>query len=425
MGPYIMPNAGLRLEHFVIYGSLLYVLIFQRQSLRRVIEDKQISSVIVLCLMIAFWILFVSLQNVGWTTPYDMLAGLENFTQPAALLMVLSVSSERVTPAKRIDLLRIGSEAMIAMLSLNSLLSMLSVFIDTWPFVQSFVVTAATEIQGQTTWEQAADMGRLTGIFNQPAEAGMSYSIGLVAWVLLATMQRNGIGIYRWLALLLLLFGGILTVSKTFLFGGIPIAFAYLLWTIIVRSDRNIHVSTIVGGLAMTMLGSALVLEFADSWVGVDLALRFFDFGSYADDGVLSVLTGERFGREESGVGMLFSTTWLESPILGFGVPMRNMGALDNGYIEFFYYGGIVALVMYILILWLILARAIEGIKYNPTFGRFLLAIWTLIIGGNIGAPVLTLNRASIFLWITVVLSIGILSRHTAVCKERITTNVA
>jgi len=97
---------------------------------------------------------------------------------------------------------------------------------------------------------------------------------------------------------------------------------------------------------------------------------------------------------------------------MGFGVPMSYLRALDNAYIEYFFYGGIVGLVFYIAILAVILWVAFRGLKTNPKLGRLLMALWILIIGAGIGAPVLTINRSSIFLWVILVITFGVLSKR-------------
>ncbi|MFA4915058.1 MAG: hypothetical protein WC560_00120 [Syntrophales bacterium] len=371
--------------------------------------DKNIFLLLALSLAVAFWILVVSLQNLSWATPYGVCAGLENFTQPVALIIVISAVVERLDREARLNLLRVAGIAMIVMLCINSLLAILTIFYDTLPFTQYFVVAGYFSVADNTMIslsQLAATMNRFLGVFNQPAESGLAYSIGSLVWVYLATTSKR-ISSIAWVSLPLLIIGGSLSVSKTFTLGGFPLSMLYWVWSEL--SLLRIRKSVLVGGMIWG-LGTAVVISLlAESWAGLDYFLRFFRRGSYYD-GAISLFTGGRFGGAESGVGNLFAKTWNESPIMGFGV--SNAQGLDNGYIEFFFYGGIVGLAFHIAILAVILRVAFRGLRTDPERGRLMMALWILIIGASIGAPVFTLNRSSIFLWIILVIVFGVLSKR-------------
>ena len=112
----------------------------------------------------------------------------------------------------------------------------------------------------------------------------------------------------------------------------------------------------------------------------------------------MHLLTGSRFGSYEPSVVLpLFLKIWNDSPITGFGVLVSGPYVFDNAYVEFFLYGGVVGLFLCLGILLVIFWTALQGLRTDSQLGRLLMTFWILIIGASIGAPVLTLNRSSIF----------------------------
>ena len=404
LGPYVVPSAGLRLEHFVIYSSFLYVMIFKMRTK----IDNNIFLLGALCLAHVFWIAAVSLRNISWASPYRMFAALENFTQPVALIIIIYATVTRLTRTARLNLLRVAGNTVIAVLCINSLIAILTIFYDTWPFLQYFVVAGDTGLATGAVMQISVAGGRFLGVFNQPAEAGLAYSIGLLVWVYIATTSKR-ISLIGWISLILLIIGGFLSVSKSFILGGFPLSMLYWFWTAL--SQPRIRKSTLKGGIIWGLVAVAVISFLMKSWTGLDFLLSLFDPGNRKAQGAIYLFTGTRFGGDESGVSLLFAKTWSESPIMGFGVPLPDLGALDNAYLEFFIYGGIVGLVFYIAILTVILWVAFRGLRTDPNLGRLLMFLWILIIGAGIGAPVLTINRASIFLWVILVIAFGVLSK--------------
>lgn len=399
-GPYVIPQAGVRVEHFVIYGSFLYVLIFRMN----VKWDKNIFLLMALWLAVLFWILAVSLRNLSWAPAYSLGAALDNFIQPIALITVICAAVARLDRAGRLNLLRVAGIAVIAMLCLNSFISILSVFYNTEPFLQYFVVLNEA---GCNVMQSAVSMGRFSGIFNQPFENGVAYSIGLLAWVYLATTSRR-ISSIGWIALILLIIGGFLSVSKVFILGGFPLSMLYWFW--IALSQGRIRKSTLLGGIIWGLAGVAGINLLTESWFGLEHLLRLFNLDSINADPIL-LFTGGRFGAEAPSVTPMFAEIWSESPVIGFGVPLQGPAVFDNECLEFFTYGGIVGIAFYIAILAVIFRFALHGLRTDPEPGRLLMALWILIVGAGLGAPVLTINRASILLWVILVIILGVLPK--------------
>jgi hypothetical protein len=222
----------------------------------------------------------------------------------------------------------------------------------------------------------------------------------------LANTERK-INYLGWFAIIFLLLGGALSVSKLFIIVGFPLALFYYGWI-------NIGIvwfrkSSIAGFTIMIAIFMSVVTFFVDDWTGLKMFLRLFDFTSVSDKGFLDTYTAGRLNSDDSSVMNLFAYTWSKSPVFGFGVPVEEI--LDNGYLEFFYLGGTVALAFYIFMLVVILFVALTRRRNHFKCGKFVFVIWILTIVTGIGAPVFTLNRASIFFWILINLAILIVSR--------------
>ncbi len=408
-GPYIFPQAGLRLEHFFIYGVFGYVLISLAVSHNSYKFNRTVFTLLFLSVLILFWIMVISVFRGGFGNLYGALAGLENFLQPIALILITSWYFSKLT---LIDLLSVFHRACVllnVLLCLNSLIALASVFFDTQTFLNYFVVAGDSGgADFSTVSQRAATMGRFSGIFNQPIESGLSYSIGVLCWVYLANIERK-VSYSGWIAIVLLLIGGGLSVSKVFIVVGFPLALIYYGW-LNFGKVLKFRKSTLAGFFIIGACLVSVVMIFIDNWTGWSFFIRLFDFTTISDKGFLATYTAGRLDSDESGVINRFAETWSESPIYGFGLPVE--GILDNGYLEFFYLGGIVALTFYILMLFVLLFIALIRKKNNSKCGKFLFILWILTIIAGIGAPVFTLNRTSIFFWVLIILAILILSRR-------------
>jgi hypothetical protein len=408
-GPYIFPQAGLRVEHFFIYGVFGYVIIRLATSHGSYKFNRTLFSLLCLSALTLLWITAISLYRGGFGNLYGALAGLENFLQPIALILITSWYFSKLTHTDLLSVFHTACVSLTVLLCFNSLIAISSIFFDTQSFLNYFVVTGNSGgVEMSTVSKLAATMGRFSGIFNQPIESGLAYSIGILCWVYLANIEKK-ISYSGWIAIILLLIGGAISVSKVFIALGFPLALLYYVWLnigIVMRFRK----STITGFLIMGISFISLVTIFVDNWLGWSFLMRLFDFTMISDKGFLTTFTAGRLDSEDSWVMNLFAETWSEAPICGFGVPVEVI--LDNGYLEFFYLGGIVALTFYILMLFVLVFVALTRKKNDSKCGKFLLLLWILTIFSGIGAPVFTLNRTSIFYWVLVILAILILSRR-------------
>lgn len=402
-GPYVFPNQGLRLEHIVIYGAFSYWIIFKID----INWNKNIFILMVLCLAVLVWMLVVSLQNIEQSTLYRLVAAFENFTQPIALIASINMAIINLSRLEKIELIRYSSIIILSLLSLNAFLALSSAFFDTWPFIKYFVIADDGDFEAASVSQLAQTLGRFSGIFNQPVESGLAYSTGMLICVYLIPSHRS-ISITAWASLLCLIIGGCLSVSKTFIFGGLPLSLLY--WYQLHAKRLKYSFLNITGLLFSASLLVAFLFFFKDVWQGYGFFSSVINIEN-ADNNLIGFFTGSRFGGGESAVGQVFAAVWSESPIVGFGVGLPDKRAIDNAMIEYFLYGGIVGLILYFLILIVIFLAAYNTTIYDKKHGLLLMNLFLLILGAGIGAPVLTLNRSSILLWVLILIIFGLMSK--------------
>lgn len=240
-------------------------------------------------------------------------------------------------------------------------------------------------------WLAAQDVGRFTGIFNQPIEAGIFYSVALIAGV-----HAWRFGSWNKFAILLgmvaVTYGGVLSLSKNFIVLGLACALGYGYMIRVIPRAVAIALSIpiiITVPLAIEGMNANYFQSLADL---------------YYDQGLFSALSAGRFGEESGTVSMLFSSL-LSS---GDWVTGRGLGSfqpLDNGFLEYFYQGGILSLIGYLATL---LTLTILGWHYRETRDGKLLIVLTIYIWlASMGGPVLTANRANISILLLVSASLS------------------
>lgn len=231
-----------------------------------------------------------------------------------------------------------------------------------------------------SVWSQAREVGRFSGIFNQPLEAGVFYSVALLALVY-CWKQRMLPRLIVVALLALVLLGGGLSLSKNFIVVGIVVAVGFALWVRVIPVWLVIAIAIPVG-----IIVPPLFIKYNPEYIDSLLAL-------YYTGGIFSALTAGRFGQEDSQVAILFKSLfevgdWPLGRGLGSHLP------LDNGFLEFFYQGGIVALLGFVAAL---LALLVYGWRNRAlTVGRLLVALTVFNAGASLGGPAFTANRANI-----------------------------
>jgi hypothetical protein len=238
----------------------------------------------------------------------------------------------------------------------------------------------------------AAGNGRFTGIFDQPAEAGIAYGLALFFLIWLA--RRCAIRSTRLVtvAAILLVTGGILTLSKVFLLGGAPLA-----------------ALTAMRGHARTRVALTAACAAAGLWLaGLDGLLPTWQLGEAA---LLRLLhpgisfaaeyTAGRYGTAGGGMPVV-SDVLRASPWAGFG-----SGGLDVPYdslwIQTLILSGLLGVLLVASVMVMLVFRLLQ------LRGRLEKAEWhlagaavALAFEASLGIPSLTANRASTLLWLII-----------------------
>lgn len=393
-GPYIAQGPGLRSEHAVLYplGALCVLLMLAgRRTLLSVPPIPLVTGVLTANLL---WISLVTVITPQYTSFALVAAQIENMLQPIVVLVVVGTYARASTLEQGRDVLLQACRWLIALLIANTLLSVLSMFVD----VSAFVAPFLREEEGfGSVWMAAANLGRFTGIFNQPMESGLTYSIGLLAWGYVSRIRARR-SLAQYVMLFLLILGGTIGTSKVFLIGGFPL---FLLYMFSLRgAGRTILNARLWLVAAAGIAGLAVVLA---NWRGRTYFEILMSSSSRWD--LLTLISGGRFGGQDTHVKDLFVRVTRESPLFGFGFGAEH--TFDSTYAEFFLSGGAVSILL-LLGLFAVLAWAgWKAASAGLEEGRLLVAVVVLLAGAGIGAPTVTINRFSTVLWLLVVLILG------------------
>lgn len=350
------------------------------------------------------WILIVLFASVATldTAPLplswqagSLLAGLDNYLLPIAIMVVIGVFVRRERAAAA---LYIAARVIAWASAFNAVLALLQSQGQASNMLELFWTGDA---DSGSVARLAEEMGRYSGVFNQPAEAGLVYSLGIILAVWSLAEQRGRL----FLCAGLILVGGILTVSKVFLFVGVPIS----IW-IVVRhyriSDKLAIISALLGSASF-----AVLLGLSDYWLGYSYFTRLFELpGTDA----LSFYTAGRW-NEGSSLRNVLSTVLENSPTIGYGFAGLNV-PYDSTWTEVLVISGVFGLLCTIAIFALFFHQALT--TQQEQHRVLTLALATCVLGASFGITALTANRASTLVWLLI--SLLLLARADEVKCSRL-----
>ena len=384
-GPYLSRGMGIRTEQLLIYASalLLFPALLLRARITRTTFLVFYAWVGIIMASVAGGLLAV--RPVPTNNP---LSGLDNLVLPIASVLVVhgwrAVSGRR----RKQSLLYVAEKWIVICLCLNALVALYSVVADinSWG---NFFWTAGVDPTASVA-AKAATMGRHTGLFNQPLESGIAYSVGLFVFM----HMKRGNRLQGWqsaILLLLVLSGGLLSVSKVFLLLGLPLAiFGHL-----TRSSARLKPRGIL--LTASVLVGLMVLAAYVPWEGRDRLEQTIRYQT--EEGALSFYSSGRLGPDGSS-RVVVETVLKGSALFGFGLSGLDV-AYDNAWIEMMVLGGIVAVGFYTLVLGILVFKLFRGRRLMSSNDWWLTAsLVVLVILGGIGGPTLTTNRSGVLVWI-------------------------
>lgn len=385
-GPYTSLTSGVRYEHVVVYGAVVAMLPFTFLRLR---VSAPFAGVIWL------WTLIPVVSLIGLavppvnTTEYPsgrLLAELDNFCRPLAVMVLCLIL---LTGATRLALLRTVAAVVVAAMSVNAVLSLISVWVDlTWllHWFWTNEVSAADAVMSP-----AETMGRFSGIFVMPAQAGAAYGIALLAAIWLFRKRM------AWLVVIvsLIAFGGVLSVSKNFLFVGIPVFVINSLRLSGMRRPRRFLSLALGLAAAAELVGGGLL----PTWGGRE-GLRYYTEPS---GDLLRYYTAGRMG-EGSDFDRVMGMVTSESPVYGFGANGLKV-AVDGSWVQVIIMAGLLGLALLIGVIVIMVCACWSHRDHTPD-SQFAQGLIVLAIGTSFGIPVFTTARVASFLWLLICLSV-------------------
>jgi len=392
-GPYLV--GSIRTEQLFIYlvAAALLPFTFARFNPRGGLKFfiPWLLYIIVACLGVLFPTGVIAKWAAG-----NLLAGFDNIAAPLAVMLVVWSA----VPARDgRQLLTLVAKIVAIAMAANGLIAIVATRIDIAPLLRPFWSTSSSV---GTTAELAAQLGRYSGIFNQPAEAGTLYGIaGLLAVYVWKSRPRLLI-----ILISLIVIGGLITVSKIFILGGLPLILIY--WLAAVKGDRKVLL--VFSGLVATV--AVVQSGILGEWTGFNYLARLIN--PDVDGGALAFYTAGRLS-EGSGIDQVITEALRINALSGVGAAGWAI-AYDSLITEAVVVGGVIGLVLQICVLLAFFFLARKAIPTDLRIFAFLFAI--LVVGASLGFNPLTANRVSTITWLIVSLLV-LSSRSTDEERDR------
>ena len=390
-GPYVA--SGIRTEQIAVYTLAVTSLV--GLAIR---PPVRILGAILACWVVyALWACVSALSPGANFAPYprgELLAGVDNLALPIAVIVVVHALVPREIAQK---VLRVVAMLIVGLLGVNVLAAF-------WTLTTGYAWTSWWSSGETSTGARALTQSRVSGLVNQPAEAGFLYGIAILcALYLWSNRPKVGYPI-----ILFLVAGGVLTVSKIFLLAALPLA----VWHVVVvqgrRTARQFGLVLALGGIWVALQAGVF-----SAWSGVDQLQRALM--PSAGRSLVQQASGNRFG-EASTVRPLIEGVWASAPLAGFGAGGLSV-AYDNAWVEAFVVGGVVG--AFLLTLTLVL-MCVGWWRAPISAERTLLGALVILIGAAcLGLPALTANRASTTVWVLLSLLFISLDRGVTRNSER------
>lgn len=386
-GPYI--TGSVRSEQLAVYAlAPLLVFTFVR------LKAWSIS-------LLSAWIFSLVVVTLGHLlrspgmTPWESGSALSGYDSLLLPLVVMVLIWTLVPVVGAVSVLRTAGILIALLTALNAIVAVASSMVPNLvTYLHPFWSAEAGD--AGSVGELAMTMGRFSGVFNQPAEAGLVYSIAAVLTVWVFSKQR------RWMypLLALITIGGMLSVSKVFLLVGLPVAIALLLFTQKIAGWIGIFLA---GGLLTIVLGTA---SFFQQWTGLDYLTRLLEIPENQ-----SIFQFYSAGRWTEGSAVLEVADFVlgASPLFGMGIAGLAV-PYDSLWTEAIVLGGVLMVVAMVVVFGALIWAFRKIPDKNLRLTSY--AFWAVLVGASFGIPSLTTNRAATIVWIVAALLVAI-STHT------------
>jgi len=375
-GPYLF--GGVRVEQVIIY--LIAALTIPALGGLRPAGGLRFLIPWALYIVVASMTVLFPNQIAPPRDPGNLLAGYDNIIPPLLLMLIIWTAVPEVSARA---VLKTFSKLLAVLMAANGVLAIVATRVDISGLLRPFWSAASIET---TTAQLSEAMGRYGGIFNQPAEAGVAYSLAGIC-AIYAWEHRTGL-----LALVLvpITIGGLICVSKVFVLGGLPVIVIY--WMIAQRGGRRVATLFALALVALGVLQSGLL----DQWTGFNYLARLISPDS--DGGALALYTAGRLS-DDSHYNTVIGDALSYSPVVGVGAGGWATN-YDGAIVESLVVGGVIGLIFYAMIVGGIFTLARRGLD-TPT-RVFAVLLGVVVAGACFGLSPLTANRVSTIIWVLI-----------------------
>jgi hypothetical protein len=376
IGPYI--GYGLRLEHVFIYGTILFLPLISNSPI-----NKKLFLLLIPLLFSFSITFFFDLFTDSNARRGNLFSSIDNLIEPVLLIFISSLCLTRnfqETQFKKL-LNLIKNISLLA-----AFISILTIFFDLKWMLKYYISDIDSDLG---LWNQVYSLGRYIGLFTQPIEAGIFFSMALFVLVYMYKVRYIGKSSF-YLSSIIILVGGMISLSKNFYL--IAIVCAILLYGQLSYWKPSRYITLI-------LISSLFIFIFIFS---IDLTYTNYMnslIEIYQRDGLTAALTAGRFGGDNmTKVEIMFNEFWHKGFFTGFGISSSSV--LDNGFLEYAYQGGIFSLIGYIF--FIINGFVISYINRKDLTSKFLNIIFVYVLIASVGGPVITSNRSNIIVLILI-----------------------
>ena len=354
---------SIRLDHIVIYGSLVIISFIAILSKIRFLK---LSKVLLYLYIFLFLIIFFSsLFNQKWTEFSFVLATFENYFQTIAIIIIFSV-------------LLSGQDVNL----------------------KSTIADYSNEPSSQSVKARSMTLGRFLGVFNQPIASGSAYLTGFICWLYLS-IEFKGLIFKKIVSLTLILIGGAASISKVIILGLPLITFIFLLGCLFINRLPKFPIFTFI----VYFLLSPLIIfgTYLANWRGFDFFTRFFKYENYqgltkTDNVIIATIEG----RFEANSGTMLEFIKMIDTNLFFGFGVTEMRVFDSGFFEIILGTGLIGMFIYLSIIFYLLIMSIKSILKRDINGVLFFCLIITIIATSFGGQPFQLNRSSFIVIITI-----------------------
>ncbi len=383
--PYLWPDVPLPVGSLFVYLIFVWLFVKNRCILFKIDGKLQVFFFMFFGLIV--FGLLSTMLNVNYNAELliiKKLSQLETSLRPLFLLGIWGYVNKGDYEASRKLLSRVTYFFVFA-LFINTVLVVLSIFIPKIPEVLKMFHTY--DFTHLSVAEESAVLGRYTGIFCQPINAGFAYSLGLLLLVY-AFKKNPAFTIMKYVLLLSLLVGGMLVLSKVFMYVGL---FLFLIYGILKKNVFLMLARERIFYIFLPVSVAAIVCIFF-IWSGKDFVVYLLNF--FREKDLLFALTSGRYGAETNGFMSYMLNKY--GSIVGAGYGLTTF---DSGYLYYFLITGVGGFFIFVLLnAYMFFLAICKKSEEN----RLLLFIVLLFVIANLGAPIGVEPMVSTVFWIII-----------------------